>query len=234
MSRDSRAWEVVSAHIESAILDGSLVIGQSLPSERELAAQLGVGRAAVREAIHALVAQGVLASSVGPRGGTRVAAMRTEALTKFLRLQVALANFPVADITEVRVALERTTVTAACRDITAESLNRIRATLDQMAEVEDPEEFNRLDTDFHVLVARAGDNALATDMTIAIRESLRSPILHAEETMPDWESFRTGLLSQHEAVYAALMDRDVARAIVAMEAHIRHSYAILPMEQAAG
>lgn len=45
----SRAYEVVLSHIEEAILDGSLVIGQQLPPERDLATQLGVSRPAVRE-----------------------------------------------------------------------------------------------------------------------------------------------------------------------------------------
>lgn len=226
----SRAYEVVLSHIEEAILDGSLVIGQQLPPERDLATQLGVSRPAVREAIHALVAQGVLTASVGPRGGTRVAALRTEALKKVLRLQVALADFPVEDVTEVRIALERTTIAAACRDITDEDLAELRAALDQMATVEDPDVFNDLDTRYHVAIATTGRNTLATDMTIAIRESLRRPIVTAEKQMADWPTFRRQAMADHEKVYDALVDRDPQRAAEAMESHIRAAYAILPIE----
>lgn len=227
MADGDRAYEVVLHHIEEAIFDGTLEVGQQLPPERDLAAQLGVSRAAVREAIHALVAQGVLTSTVGPRGGTRVAAMRTEALKKVLRLQVALADFPVEDVSEVRIALERATILAACRDITPAGLAEVRALLDAMASTEDPDEFNALDTRFHVEIASAGHNALATDMTIAIRESLRRPILGAEKRMADWPGFRDAAVAQHEEVYAALADRDVDRATAAMETHIRATYAIL-------
>lgn len=230
MAETTKAYQVVLAHIEEAILSGSLVVGQLLPAERDLAGQLGVSRSAVREAIHALVAQGVLVSSVGPHGGTRVAAMRREALMRVLRLQVALADFPVADVTEVRIALERTTVAAAARDIEPEALVAIREVLDAMAIEEDPDEFNALDTRFHVLIATAGHNALATDMTIAIRESLRRPILGAEKQMAEWPSFRGAALEQHEIIYAALASRDPQGAADAMEAHIRASYAILPLE----
>ena len=229
MADVTRAYEVVLHHIEEAILGGSLGVGELLPAERDLAAQLGVSRSAVREAIHALVAQGVLTSSVGPRGGTRVAAMRAEALMRVLRLQVALADFPVSDVSEVRIALERTTIAAACRDLDAETLAPIRQTLDAMAVAEDPDEFNELDTRFHVQVASAGRNELATDLTIAIRESLRRPILGAEEDMDDWPEFRRAAMDQHERIFAALAARDAAAAADAMETHIRASYSILPL-----
>lgn len=231
MADATRAYEVVLHHIEEGILGGELGIGEQLPAERDLATQLGVSRSAVREAIHALVAQGVLTSSVGPRGGTRVAAMRAEALMRVLRLQVALADFPVGDVSEVRIALERTTITAACRDLDQQTLEAIRETVDAMASAEDPDAFNELDTRFHVLVASAGRNELATDLTIAIRESLRRPILGAEKQMVEWPAFRRTALDQHEQIYAALAARDAAAAADAMEEHIRASYAILPLAQ---
>lgn len=109
-----KAYEVVLRHVEEAILAGQLSVGDLLPPERELAQQLGVSRSATREAIRALEAQGVLTSSVGagPGSGTRVTDQQSKALTKLLRLQVALANFPVGDVVELRVALERVSVTS--------------------------------------------------------------------------------------------------------------------------
>lgn len=233
MVQDMKAYEVVLHHIEEAILDGSLAVGEMLPAERELATQLGVSRSATREAIHALVAQGVLTSSVGPHGGTRVSAMRKEALLRVLRLQVALAEFPVVDVSEVRIALERSAVIAACRDVDDATLADIRAALDAMRGAEDPTSFNDFDTRFHVLVAAAGHNELATDLTIAIRESLRRPILGAEKEMDDWPGFRRAALAQHERIYSALADRDATAAADSMEEHIRATYAILPPRELA-
>ena len=45
--------------------DGRLTVGDTLPAERELARMLDVGRAAVREAVRTLEAQGVVRSAVG-------------------------------------------------------------------------------------------------------------------------------------------------------------------------
>ncbi|HWU29959.1 MAG TPA: GntR family transcriptional regulator, partial [Microbacterium sp.] len=46
----ARAWRTVLARVESDLLDGVLGPGDRLPSERDLAADLGVGRSSVREA----------------------------------------------------------------------------------------------------------------------------------------------------------------------------------------
>ena len=67
-----RAYELVINQIESQILAGALKVGDQLPAERDLAAKLGVSRAAVREAMRAMEAQGVVRSGVGvgPDSGT--------------------------------------------------------------------------------------------------------------------------------------------------------------------
>ena len=103
-----RAHELVIESIEDQILAGALRVGDPLPPERELAARLQVSRAGVREAVRVLEGQGVLRSRVGSgvEAGTFVAALPDQALTRFLRLHVALANYPVADVTAARITLD--------------------------------------------------------------------------------------------------------------------------------
>ncbi len=50
----------VSGRIRAAILDGSLPVGEALPTEQELAQTFSVGRSTVREALRVLQAQGLL------------------------------------------------------------------------------------------------------------------------------------------------------------------------------
>ena len=64
-----KAYEIVLRWVEERILGGVLEVGDTLPAERELARVLDVSRAAVREAVRTLEAQGVVRSSVGA-GGT--------------------------------------------------------------------------------------------------------------------------------------------------------------------
>ena len=67
-----RTHELVLQSVEEQIVAGNLRVGDRLPPERDFAAQLGVSRSSVREAVRILEAQGVLTSAVGtgPDSGT--------------------------------------------------------------------------------------------------------------------------------------------------------------------
>ncbi len=217
-------YELVLDRIEEQILTGQLRVGDRLPAERDLAAKLGVSRSAVREAIRALQAQGVLRSLVGngPDSGTTIADSSGVALTRLLRLHVALSSFPVQQMVETRVMLERWSVRLAAADATQADLRRMRELL---ASMDDPEvdraAFNDLDTAFHVAVAEAGGNRLVADLTSAVRESLRYSLLAAFEQSADWAETADGLRQEHHALFACIVDHDGAGAANMVEQHIR-------------
>ncbi|GAA4881039.1 FadR/GntR family transcriptional regulator [Saccharopolyspora cebuensis] len=234
----ARTYELVIDRIEEQIVGGQLGVGDRLPPERELAQMLGVSRAAVREAFRALEAQGVLRMAVGtgPDSGTTVAALTSQALTRLLRLHVGLANFPLRDVVEARVALERASARSAAQGASAEDLAELDAML---AEMDDPEldrdRFNELDTAFHVGLAEAGGNRLVADMTTAIRESLRRPLRQAFHDLGDaWEVIAAGLREDHRRIVAALREGDADLAEQRVEEHIRGFYAKIPGIGSAG
>lgn len=218
-------YRAVYDYVEDEILSGRLKSGDQLPAERDFSHQLGVSRSAVREGIRALQFLGVLTSSVGQSGGTRVSSLQSDALTRLLRMHVALADFPVDDVTELRVALERSTATMAATTASPERLAQLSALLASMEEEGDSRErFNELDTQFHVCIAGASHNTLLTDLTVAVRESLRGPIMDAEREMEGWAEFRAALHHQHQAIFNAIEVQDPKGAAEQMEHHIRFAY----------
>lgn len=222
-----RAFEVVLAWVESRILAGELRVGDQLPPERELARLLDVSRAAVREAVRTLQAQGVVRSTVGAggAGGTTVTAVPARALMRLLRLHVALANFAVDDVIDARIALERLSIRLASRNARASDLAEMRRAIAVMQEPGiDKARFNDADTALHVAIAEAAGNRLAADFTVAIRESMRVPLLDAFRYVADWEDLVDTLRADHQALYAAIEagDADTAEALV--EAHIRSAW----------
>lgn len=211
------------------ILSGSVGPDARLPNERELAAQLGVSRSAVREAIKVLQAQGVVTSHAGPGRGTRVATGQGAALGRMLKLHVALDAISFDEVTETRVVLERAAATAAVERVDDEAIAGLEAMLEQMRGVTDPAAFNELDTALHVSIAGLGANRLIRDVTVAIREAVARPILVAEEALPDWEAVRAQLNVEHDGIVEALRQRDGALAAERVEAHIRQAHrALLP------
>ncbi|QKE85824.1 FadR family transcriptional regulator [Arthrobacter sp. NEB 688] len=225
-----RAFELVLRWVDERILGGELEVGDHLPAERDLAAQLGVSRAAVREAVRTLQAQGVVRSSVGAgaAGGTTLTTVPSGALGRLLRLHVALVAFPLPDVVEVRIALERLSVRLAATHATAEDLAAMRALLDEMADPGiDRARFNDCDTAFHVALAAAAGNALARDLTSAIRESMRLPILDRFRHLAVWDDVAPVLRRDHEEIYAAVAAGDADAAAAATEHHIRSAWVAL-------
>jgi len=224
-----RTYELVLERIESQIITGALRAGERLPPERELAELLGVSRPAVREALRVLEAQGAVRSQVGqgPGSGTTIDRVPSDALARLLRLHVALGSFPINDVVETRVALERASVVLACQHARPQDLARMEANLLSMDAPEiDRETFDQFDTDFHVALADAGGNRLMSDVTRAIRESVRMPILTAMTAMPEagkggWPGVRDGLRADHHAIFTAVEGRLADEAADLVEAHIR-------------
>ncbi len=221
---DLRAYQVVLAHVEAGILDGTYRKGDLLPPERDLAAQLNVGRSAVREAIRVLDTQGLITASTGRGGGTRLVPAQGDALARIFRLHLAIAGSGISDLTETRVALERSSAAVAARRIDLAALRELTATATAMRTANSIDEFNDLDTAFHVQLARAVRNDLVAELTVAIREAVREPIRTASELMSDWANFRVTLITDHELVLEAIAAGDAEEAAAAMETHIRRAY----------
>lgn len=229
-TRAPKAYEVVLAWVDQRILDGRLAVGDTLPAERELAKMLEVGRAAVREAVRTLEAQGVVRSAVGAggAGGTIITAVPSGALGRLLRLHVALANFPLPDVLEVRVSLESLSVRLAATNATPDDLAAIHHLLEQMDDPGiDREDFNDCDTDFHVALASAAGNHLARDFTAAIRESMRLPILDSFRTVGSWDEVADRLRADHRAIYEAVAAGDGDGAAAITEEHIRSAWRLI-------
>ena len=225
-----RAYEIVLRWVDDRILGGSLQVGDLLPPERELARMLDVSRAAVREAVRTLQARGVVRSSVGAgaAGGTRITAVPSDALSRLLQQHVALANFPLDDVIEVRVTLERLSVRLAASHASTDDLAGLRALLDTMDDPDiDRVRFNDCDTAFHVALAAAAGNLLARDLTAAIRESMRLPILDRLRALDSWEAVCPILRRDHEGIYAAVARGDGAAAAALAEEHIRSAWDLL-------
>lgn len=226
-----RSHELVIGAIEDQIMSGALKVGDPLPPERELAARLKVSRAGVREAIRVLEAQGVVTANVGagPDAGTFIASMPSAALTRFLRLHVALSNFPMHDIVDARVMLERNSAMLAAAHAGEDKLAEVRAPLSVMDDIgADCEPFNDADTAFHVAIAEASGNRLVADMTVAIRASLRQPILEAIRQVADWPGLARTLQAEHHAIYDAIAAHDGRSAADLTERHIRAAFNALP------
>jgi GntR family transcriptional regulator, transcriptional repressor for pyruvate dehydrogenase complex len=216
-----RTHELVLGWVEAELAAHRLVLGDRLPAERALAADLGVSRAAVREAVKVLEALGVVRSGVGsgPTAGTVVVAEPGAALGSALRLHVATDHLAAADVVETRVLLE--TWAAGHAVPHAAELDQADALIDRMeASGVTVEHFLVLDAAFHVALTRAAGNPLISAMMTALRDSIEGYTLSLTAKLPDWAATSERLRREHRGILGAIRAGDGGAASELLRQHI--------------
>lgn len=225
----AKTYELVLDRIEEQISSGRLVVGDRLPSERQLSEVLGVSRVAVREALRVLEAMGVIVQGTGsgPDAGTVLTAQPAEALARLVRLHVTLASVGSRDVVRARIALERESARLAATNATAadhDQLLRHLAAMDDPAVT--PEVFNDEDTAFHVAIARASGNPLVAEMTTALRLAMRATLLAHLREADDFAGVTTRLCGEHHGIHQALREGKGSEAADLVEVHIAGFYEV--------
>jgi GntR family transcriptional repressor for pyruvate dehydrogenase complex len=214
-------YEQVADRIRSAILARSLSSETGLPAERELAAQFGVSRTTVREALRHLQAQGLLSES-GRTSPMRPADSET-ALARFrdaLSLVVQLNRISLHELIELRLAVETAALVRAAQAPIAKHLEEARSALEIMAQpgVSQPA-FYEADTAFHIaLVAASGNEALRL-IVLAVKDSVR---LHLDEAMRGrvFAKVRPRVLEEHRSLLLAVENGKVKVVTALLRAHL--------------
>lgn len=220
-----RAWQVVLERIESDLRDGRLGPGDRLTPERELAAQLGVGRSSVREAVRVLEVLGVVrtATGSGPSAGAMIVTTPRGGLAAFLRLQVAANGFPLGDVVRTRVVLECDVAERLARSDA--DLAEIVGILDAMdAESLAPADFLALDARFHQALAETSGNAVVSAMMAGLRSSIEAYTQAGAARLDSWETTADRLRHEHRHIVDAVSRGEADSARERMRAHITDYY----------
>jgi len=216
-----RISDAVAASLERRILEGSLKPGDHLPPERELAADFGVSRPSLREAIQKLASKGMLQSRQG--GGTYVTD-RLES-TFFDPWQAMMGVHPNLreDLLEFRRMLEGQAAEWAAERATEADVTRLTqafAAMNDAFEADDLDRRSSADIAFHQAIGEATHNALLGHLSAALLRLMQDNIrlnLGELKSIPAASSL---LQSQHAAIHAAICEGKPAAARAAAETHI--------------
>ncbi|CRK53968.1 putative GntR family transcriptional regulator [Rhodococcus sp. RD6.2] len=222
----SRAWEQVLARLEQMLLSGEVTPGQRLPGERVLAANLGVGRSSVREALRVMEALGLLRAQTGsgPSAGAMIVSRPTGGMSMLLRMQVAAQGFPVSDVVQTRLVLETEVMRTLAARRPAPDLATAVELLDAMDDAALSEtEFLILDSQFHVALADAAGNQVVAAMMAGLRESIEAYVVGGVDVAA-WPTTCTRLRHEHRGLVSAVEDGDPDLAERRILDHIRGYY----------
>ncbi|MFF0342312.1 GntR family transcriptional regulator [Kribbella sp. NPDC004875] len=201
-SRESET-ERVTRRLRGEILDGVRPPGERLV-ERELAAALDVSRVPIREALKALVSEGLV--TLRPRSWAVV--------RKF-------TDSDIADLTEVRSAFEPLTFRLAADRRTREGLDRLRAILDEQlaaARANDAVVARRKAADFHEVVTELASNELLIEIERPLRSRMRWLLTQHDDLL--------AVAGQHLELFTAIANRDIEQAGRLAGEHLAQSQAL--------
>lgn len=220
----------VQDQLLAALDRGTYGPGTEIPSERELMAQMGVGRPAVREALMALEHRGLITIAHGRRARVReqsAAGLPQHELTQRTALSVLHLlerdDASVTHLTEARALFETAVVRLAAERITPAGATRLkRALADNRRAIPDAELYLATDMALHRTIAALSGNPLLAAAGEAIHTWLprfRIRMVHVEGA--NLLSYR-----EHERVVERIVAHDPQGALAAIETHLARSHAL--------
>jgi DNA-binding FadR family transcriptional regulator len=216
-----RTFEEAAEQIADKVRTGELRVGDKLPGERALAAQMQISRPTLREAVKVLVEAGVLEVRRGPGGGMFVA---TDVVPiELVRQRSSMRLGEVAGVLEARRMLEPRVAQLAAVRASEEDLHTLGRSITAMEELvaagqvlTREDRFLQLDVQFHLALARAAGNPTVESlMRVLFRqlEIARDMAMHLP-LVPQWT------IDVHRKTLAAVRSGDLDEVDAVMDEHL--------------
>jgi len=211
----------IARQLLAQLLSGQIAPGTRLPSERQLAESLDVGRSTVREALKALDVLGIIDSRLGD--GTYLKQSTSDLLPKAIEWGLMLGQPQAHDLVEARRHLEVVIAELAAGRADESGVADLAGHLERMRTAASNTEFVEADVAFHLALATMAENSVLNDILVSIRSLLRVWIRRAIH-----QAGETGTtIAEHTAVLEAVRARSPEQARRAMQAHMEGASARL-------
>lgn len=205
--RPQKIYEKVAEQIKTMIENGELKPGEKLPSVNDLSEQLQVGRSAVREALSALQAMGLIELKQGE--GTFVRQLTTNDLFGKNYSSMLLQYKDMEALLEVRKIIETSAVRLAAERRDNNDLINLQEAISKMKEdLHTESRGEEADWLFHYSIAKATKNEMLVFVIETISDSMKRntkdnrTILYQIKDMPEQ------LLEEHIKIYEAIEGKD--------------------------
>ena len=218
----SATYEVVADAIRRAIMLGRFVPGEKLPRERELARQLNVSRATLREAIRILVAEDFVEIRRGATGGTLIRTQHVSA-GEYHRLLTEHED-TIENVSAYRLAIEAASVRQAVSrrtesdlralQILIKRMNGLTATAENRNDPANLPLFLSADAAFHIGIAQASRNPFLVSAVEEVRMAMWIPVAAL------FRVIHKDANDHHEAIYRAIVQQDPEAAAAQIINHV--------------
>lgn len=215
VQRQSLATQVAGVILERTG-SGHWSVGTKLPGEAALAAEMGVGRSTVREAIRDLVGRGLLDS----RQGAGVFVVASRPIGDWPEV---LRRAAINEVVEGRLAIESEAAYRAALRRTDADLDALDETLSGRAEAArhgDDHAYVDADLAFHEAVVTAAHNQVLTELFAGFRTRVRTAMIDALVLFGPDDPRPRQVDDEHAGIVAAIRDGDSPLAVARTRTHL--------------
>lgn len=210
--------DAVIEEIKRLIQNGELEVGDKLPNQHEFAAQLGVSRTVLREALHTLALFGIIEQR--PKHGTIIRSAGPAFYADHLTPPLMADAKAALELIEARRFLEIGAVELAVQHATTEQIEDMGDLIAEMNDAVkngDTTGYTDKNVAFHFLIASASQNRFVLHLLATIRGFMAQWMQESVTVLP-------GLLERsirsHRTIYRAIRARDRGKAVSGMKKHI--------------
>jgi len=212
-----RATDSVVARIQELVLENRLRVGDTLPSERDLAAQFNVSRNVLREALGVLAEKGLI--TIRPGKGTTIAEPSPHTMRDSLGLLLRLRHVSLGELCDARLLIEPELAARAAERAVGADLALLGDWFRRLvSSADEPAAHVAADLGFHGEIASLAQHAVFSIIVEAVHEPVASSMTfgtlipraidHSDE--------------QHEAIFDAIVAGNPSRARAAMTTHLEY------------
>ena len=213
-----KASQLVEQAIKRAIIDGSLAIGDKLPSEVDLSKQFRVNRSTIREAIRSLTKLGIIHVKKGPGQGSFLVENLPRTLSEKFEFFMEFKKITLDQVLEFRIVIETSTAEFAAQRREEEDLQNIKKILD--VDRDQTMEIGSLvgaSLSFHLGIAAAAKSPLLYLILESIAELLRRCIVQTVSSRED----PSESIQEHYEIYNAILEGNPLKARHLMFQHLQ-------------
>ena len=220
LRRVRKSYEQVADQLRSLIVTGDLPQGGRLPTETELARELGVSRATVRESLRLLAAQGLVRTLKGQTGGSYVTLPTFDHISESLGSSISLLadarDLTLEELIEVRELLEVPAARLAARRRRDGDVERLRATIPADRPALDTQAEFVHNRDFHATLIDCCENRLLRIAAQPVFSALQTSL--SRSGLP--RVFHRSIHAHHARIVEAVEAGDEDAAAAEMHDHL--------------
>jgi GntR family transcriptional regulator, transcriptional repressor for pyruvate dehydrogenase complex len=219
LARGLKTSERTARQIVLDISHRDLKPGDTLPTEAEMLAAYGVGRASLREALRILEVQGLVTIRPGPRGGPVLSTTSAREFGHLATLHFQFSGATFRDLLAARELLEPVLAAEAAERHDPEAIAELNRLLEEETQVTSQEQvYMQISSDFHRAIAKASGNRVLGLFAESLAEIMRERVAARVKVL----EARADLRREHTALASAIAAGNAAKAHRLAKEHLEH------------